>query len=77
MHNISDVREGVGHCTKRQEFAQTVSRKHFITKHDVKNIQRSVSDRLIKRHDNDAMSVSILVREIQHEPFNPVLIYKP
>ena len=76
MHNISDVREGVGHCTKWQDFAQTVSTKHFITKQDVKNIWRSVSDRLIKRHDNDAMSVSIFVREIQ-EPFNnPVLIYK-
>ena len=65
MHNISDVREGVGHGTKWQNFSQTVSRKNFITKQDVKNIRRSVSDRLIKRHDNDAMSVSILVREIQ------------
>ena len=77
MYNISNIREGVGHHTKRQDFAQTVSRKHFITKQDVRNTRRSVSDRLIKRHDNDAMSDSILVREIQQKPFNPVLIHKP
>lgn len=31
----------------------------------------------IKRHENDATSVSIIVRELQQEPFDPVLIYKP
>ena len=33
--------------------------------------------RQIKRHKNDAMSVSILVREIKQERFDPILIYKP
>ena len=30
--------------------------------------------RLIKRHENDAMSVNILVGEIQQEPSDPILI---
>ena len=64
MHSISDVREGVGHLTKQQDLAQTVSRKHFLTKQDVKNIWRSVSDRLMKGHDSDAISVGIPVREV-------------
>ena len=33
--------------------------------------------REIKRHKNDAMSVNILVGEIQQEPFDPILIHKP
>lgn len=54
-----------------------MSRKHFLSKQDVRNIRRSVVDRQIKRHENDAMSVSILVEELQQEPFDPILIYKP
>lgn len=77
MHEISDVRENVGHRAKRQDFDQAVSRKHFLSNQDVRNVRRSVLDRQIKRHENDAMSVSILVRELQQEPFDPILIYKP
>lgn len=38
---------------------------------------RSVLDGQIKRHENDATSVSILVQELQQEPFDPILMYKP
>ena len=31
-----------------------VSRKHFLSKQDIHNVKRSVLDRLIKRHENDA-----------------------
>ena len=34
-------------------------------------------DRKIKRHENDAMSVSLFVEELRMEPFNPVLVFKP
>ena len=72
-----DARENVGHRAKRQDFDQAVSRKHFLTKQDVRNARRSVLDGQIKRHENDAMSVNILVQELQQEPFDPILIYKP
>lgn len=75
MH--TDVRESIGHRSKRQDFDQTVSRKHYLSNQDVRNIRRSVVDGKIKRHENDATSVDILVRELQQEPFNPILIYKP
>ena len=52
----SDVRESVGHRSKRQDFDQAVSRKHFLTNQDVRNVRRSVLDRQIKRHENDATS---------------------
>ena len=36
-----------------------------------------MDDRLIKRHEDDATSVTLMVAELQHEPFDPVLIFKP
>ena len=54
-----------------------MSRKHFLSKQDIRNVKRIVLDRQIKRHENDAMSVAILVHELQNEPFNPILFYKP
>ena len=57
--------------------SKKVSRKHFMSKHDIRNVKRSVLDRQIKRHENDAMSVAILVHKLQNEPFNPILFYKP
>lgn len=75
MH--SDVRENVGCRARRQEFDQTVSRKHFLSAQDIRNIKRTVLDRQVKRHENDAQSVDILVGELLQEPYNPILIYKP
>ena len=34
-------------------------------------------DRQVKRHEDDATSVGILVEELKQEPYNPILIYKP
>jgi hypothetical protein len=36
-----------------------------------------VDDRIIKRHDDDATSVTMMVAELQQELFNPVVIFKP
>ena len=52
-----DIREGVGDRNKRSEFLQCVSRKHFITKQDVRNIRAKVNDPLIMRHKHDPTSV--------------------
>ena len=36
-----------------------------------------VKDYSIKRHENDALSVNLIVEELRGEPYDPVLIYKP
>ena len=73
---VTDIRQDVGNRTKRNEFIQTVSRKHFLNKRDIRNIQVKVQDRLVIRHRDDAQSVSLAVAELQQEPFNPVMAFK-
>ena len=72
-----DVRATVGDRANRDSFDSNCARKHFITKTDINNIQMKVKDFSIKRHQNDALSVSVIVEELQGEPYNPMLIYKP
>lgn len=74
---IVDIREDIGNRTRRDEFDQTVARKHYLTRQDVNNIRRKVKDTQVMRHQDDATSVSLVVAELQQEPFNPVLVYKP
>ena len=71
------MRETVGDRTNRQEFDEYVSRKHFLTKSDIRNIRVKVDDRIIKRHEDDATSVTMMVSELEQEPFNPILVFKP
>lgn len=73
---ITDIREKVGHRINREDFHQNVSRKHLMSKQDIHNVKRNVVDRQIKRHENDAISVGILVQELKNETFNPILFYK-
>ena len=73
----TDVRETVGDHNKLEDFDQSVSRRHFLTKSDVRNIRVKVEDRIIKRHEDDATSVTMMVAELQQESFNPILIFKP
>ena len=72
-----DIREMVGNRQNRDNFDQCVSRKHFLTKRDINNVRVKVNDALIKRHENDATSVTMMVAELKEEPFNPILIFKP
>ena len=74
--NLLDVRGNIGHRTNRQDFDQTVSRKHFLSPQDIRNYERKVRSRQVKRHENDALSVDILVQELMLEPFSPILVYK-
>lgn len=73
----ADVRETVGDRTNRDNFDSFSTRRHFLTTTDIKNIQTKVKDFSIKRHQNDATSVNLIVEELRNEPYNPVLIYKP
>ena len=72
-----DVREDVGDRQNREVFDQSVSRRHFLSKSDINNIRVKVDDRIIKRHEDDAASVSLIVSELREESFNPVLFFKP
>ena len=67
----------MGDRTNRDYFDSCVTRRHFLTKTDIKNIQTKVKDFSIKRHQNDAASVNLIVEELRNEPFDPILIYKP
>ena len=40
--NLLDVRGNIGHRTNRQDFDQTVSRKHFLSPQDIRNYERKV-----------------------------------
>ena len=61
---------------KRDLFMQVVSRKHLITKKDVRNLEVKIRDRTIIRHKDDATSVQLAVAELQQESYNPVLAFK-
>ena len=71
-----DIRQDVGNRTKRSEFIQSVSRKHFLNKRDIRNIRVKVHDRLVIRHQDDAQSVCLAVLQLQQEPYNPVMAFK-
>ena len=55
---------------------QVVSRKHLITKKDIRNVEVIVRDRTVIRHKDDAKSVQLAVSELQLESYNPVLAFK-
>ena len=76
MYLLVDIRQDVGNRTKRSQFLQTVSRKHFINKRDIRNIRVKVQDRLVIRHQDDAQSVFLAVSELQQEPYNPIMAFK-
>ena len=66
-----DIR--VGNRAKKDEFIQSVSRKHFLNKRDIRNIHVKVQDRVVIRHQDDAQSVRLAVSEL---PYNPVMAFK-
>ncbi|XP_065893096.1 FRAS1-related extracellular matrix protein 2-like isoform X2 [Dysidea avara] len=74
---LSDARGTVGDRRNRDLFDENLARQHVMTKTDIKNIETKVKDFSIKRHQNDATSVNLIVEELRNEPYNPVLIYKP
>ena len=53
-----------------------MKRKHLITKQDCYNKRKKLG-RNTSRHAEDAVSVDLLVNELQKEKYNPILLYKP
>ncbi len=51
--------------TERMDvFDQCVTQRHFLSKSDINNIRVKVGDCIIKQHEDDAASVSLLVSEL-------------
>ena len=74
---FTDIRSNIGHRENRHSFAKEVKRKHLITTQDIANIKRKVIDHTIMRHEDDALSVKMIVSECRKEAFDPILLYKP
>ena len=70
---VIGITSEVADRTRRDEFDAVVSRRHFITTQDVRNIERSTMARSELFHERDAVSV----RNLQSEDYDPVALYKP
>ena len=53
-----------------------MKRKRLVSKQDCYNKRKKLSCNT-SRHADDAISVNILINELQNEDYNPILIYKP
>lgn len=73
----ADIHEDIASRKKRSTFAEAVQRKHFLTRRDLLNLKRKVCHLTTVRHQEDSISVDYLVKELQQEEYNPVLLYKP
>ena len=71
--NLLDVHANVGDRENRETFDQW---KHFISKADINNVRVKVQDNLIRRHKDDATSVSLFVSELKQKSFSPVVFFK-
>ena len=69
-----DIRGDIGTRHIRSDYLNQVTRNHFITRQDCRNIARSLNSH---RHANDAVSVDRIVCELKRESPSPVLVYKP
>ena len=72
-----DIRAELGGRTRRDQYKGKVSRRHFITRQDLRNITRRIQDFVRHRHSEDATSVDRIARELSQEDPSPVLFYKP
>lgn len=72
----ADIRGEIGTREARKKFRKEVTRKHFITRQDCRNITRRVRDFSSHRHTEDAISTDRIVHELQKENPTPVLLYK-
>ena len=61
----------------RQQFHESLSRKHLTSRRDILNIKYNTLDQSVIRHSDDATSVQLAVNALQEEEYNPVLYFKP
>ena len=73
----TDIRADLGKCQQHHKFDEMATRRHFVTRQDCRNACRKVRNFTSHRHDNDAVSVDRIVKELQLEDPSPVIAYKP
>ena len=56
VFTLTDMQEDIGNTAKRNEFEQTVGRKHYLPRQDINNIKRNVQDNpVIRRQEMEHM----------------------
>ena len=55
----------------------TIGRRQLLSRQIILNIKNKLNIRSIMKHSNDHFSTSAWVEELQSQPQNPVLLYKP
>ena len=69
QHILDTIRNSVG---------SKFDRIHLLTKKDLNNIEKAFGIRSVQRHQDDATSVHLIVKEMeQTSTYNPILLYKP
>ena len=71
-----DIRSQIGGRATRHQYEERVSRKHFVTRQDLRNITRAVRSYSHHRHCEDAISVDRIVAELSQENPASVIAYK-
>ena len=71
-----DIRAELGGRTGRDQYQDFVTRRHFVTHQDLRNITRKIRDFAHHHHFEDATSVDRIANELLREVPSPVLFYK-
>ena len=71
------IRGPLANQGNRDNFLSEATRVSFITRQDARNIVRTLDSVVKHRHNNDAVSVDRLCKELQNEEDSPIIAYKP
>ena len=70
-----ELREGIGNRNSRETSSVIISKKHLLKKSNVSDIHRHMNYGR-RLHPDDSTSTYLLVKNLQEEDFNIVLLYK-
>ena len=77
VNNIyRELREGIGNRNSRETSSEVISKRHLLKKSNVSDIHRHMNYGR-RLHPNDSTSTYLLVKKLQEEDFNAVLLYIP
>ena len=71
------IRGPLANRGNRDNFLFEATRASFITRQDARNIVRTLDSVVKHRHNNNAVSVDRLCKELQNEEDSPIIAYKP
>ena len=77
VNNIyHELREGIGNRNSHETSSEVISKRHLLKKSNVSGIHRHMNYGSLL-HPDDSTSTYLLVKKLQEEDFNAVLLYKP